>query len=88
MGLITLDRIFLLIFTTRIVRRIDLKAARKRRKLTQEVLAAKIGRRQGFISKLEQGLIAEPSFADVVALADVLGVDPMALRFGHREMPA
>ena len=63
---------------------IQLKDARKRVKppLTQEDLAVAIGRRQNYISRLEAGKAASPSFDDVMKMAQALGVDPGRLRFG------
>lgn len=69
----------------RLVKPIYMKAARKRLKLTQEALAARVGVRQGQVSRLERGDIADPAFSTVLKFADALGVDPRALRFGQPE---
>lgn len=66
---------------TYVMRRIHLRAARQKAKLTQVQLAAKSGVDQRAISKLE--LIAvNPSFDTAVKLADALALDPRALKFG------
>lgn len=67
------------------MKRITLKAARLRARLTQAELAERSGLDQAYISKLEIGKVMNPSFQTVTALADVLDLDPRLLRFGHRE---
>lgn len=66
---------------------IHLAIARKRRGWTQEQLEAETERRgarvpQAVISKLENNPDARPSFDTVIHLADALGVEARALRFG------
>lgn len=65
-----------------------LRDARRRAKLTQAALAARIGKPQSFISKLESGTLTDPSINDVKALGRELEVDPLSIRFGHREAAA
>jgi transcriptional regulator with XRE-family HTH domain len=64
------------------MKRIHLRTARTRAKLTQAQLAAKIGKPQGFISKLETGKVPPPRIDEAREIGAALGVDPMALRFG------
>lgn len=64
------------------MKRIHLRAARKRARLTQAQLAAKIRKPQGFISKLETGRVPPPRIDEAREIGEALGVDPMALRFG------
>lgn len=64
---------------------IYLKDARKKAALTQEALEAKSHVPQGVISRLERDSAARPAFDTVLKLADALGVDPRALRFGQRD---
>lgn len=59
-----------------------LRDVRRAAKLTQAQLAQAIGRPQSFISKLESGAVPRPTFADVVAIAGVLDVEPTTLEFG------
>jgi len=66
------------------MKRISLRDARLRAKLTQAELGERIGKPQSYISKLENGA-PEPAFSDVVALARELDVDPMRLRFGQSD---
>jgi transcriptional regulator with XRE-family HTH domain len=65
------------------VKPITLRVARKRRRWTQEQLASAAGIRQGVISRLETGVIADPSFSTVTKLANALSVDPRSLIFGQ-----
>jgi transcriptional regulator with XRE-family HTH domain len=67
------------------MKRIPLKTARKRAELTQAALAAKIGKPQSFIAKLETGVKKEPLASELVALGKALGVDPLALTFGTQD---
>lgn len=62
---------------------IHLKKARKAAGLTQAALARRIQKHQSFICKLETGIIPDPPIGDVVKIGRVLGVDPLALRFGQ-----
>jgi transcriptional regulator with XRE-family HTH domain len=64
------------------VKRITLKEARGRARLTQRQLAEKSRVDQRAISKLENGLSREPMFSTGLALADALEIDPHRLRFG------
>lgn len=64
------------------MKRIHLRSARKKAKLTQAALAAKIHKPQAFISKLETGTIPPPRVDEAKALGEALGVDPMALVYG------
>lgn len=67
------------------MKRIWLKRARKRARLTQAQLAAKIGKHQSFIAKLETGAKAEPTVSEAQALGAALHVDPLALRYGRED---
>lgn len=67
---------------------IFLRDAREKANLTQEQLEAKSGVPQAVISRLERNADARPAFETVMKLADVLHVDPRALRFGQREAVA
>lgn len=67
------------------VKRVWLRDARKRKKLTQEELARRIGKQQSDISKLESGFATDPPVSVLKDLARELDVDPMALRFGTHE---
>lgn len=69
------------------MKRITLREARKRAKLTQVQLAAKSGIPQTNISKIELGTIVSPSFDTVVHLAAALDIDPRILRFGQQQPP-
>lgn len=69
------------------MKRITLREARKRAKLTQVQLAAKSGIPQTNISKIELGTIVSPSFDTVVHLAAALDIDPRILRFGQQHPP-
>jgi transcriptional regulator with XRE-family HTH domain len=66
------------------VKQLTLKAARKRRRLTQAQLAAVTGLGQGYISRLENGIIADPAFSIVRKLAHALELDPRQLDFSKR----
>jgi transcriptional regulator with XRE-family HTH domain len=66
------------------MRRIHLRAARERAKLTQEQLAEKSGVNQRAISKLEL-IVTNPSFDTAVRLGEALAMDPRQLKFGPRE---
>jgi transcriptional regulator with XRE-family HTH domain len=66
------------------MKRIYLRDARQRAQLTQAQLAARVHKPQSFISKLERGEKADATMSEVVALARILGVDPLALRFGQK----
>lgn len=70
------------------MKRITIRKARKAAKLTQAELASRVGKPQSFISKLENGTLAAPAFADVLNIARALNVDPLALDLGHREVLA
>lgn len=64
---------------------IHLKKARIAAGLTQATLARRIQKHQSFICKLERGVIVDPPIGEVVKIGRVLGVDPLALRFGQTE---
>ena len=64
------------------IKPIPLREARKRAGLTQVELSRVSGIPQDHISKLEIGVIREPSFATVLRLANALRIDPRLLRFG------
>jgi transcriptional regulator with XRE-family HTH domain len=70
------------------MKQVWLRDARLRAKLTQAELAERIGKPQSFISKLETGILTDPPISDAKALGRELGVDPLSLRFGHREAAA
>jgi len=61
---------------------IYLRTAREQCGLTQEQLERLSGIAQNTISRLESDRRAQPVFTTVVRLAQALGVDPLALRFG------
>lgn len=63
-----------------------LRAARARRKWTQERLSAVSGLKQAHISKIERGEIPNPSHATVVALERALRVRPGTLVFGRQSL--
>lgn len=63
------------------MKRVSLKAARKRARLTQDELAARSGIDQTTISALETGRNSNPTLSTVLALSSALGVDPLALKF-------
>ena len=67
------------------MKRIWLRDARHRAKLTQAELAERIGKPQSFISKLETGELDDPRSSDLAALGRELNVDPLRLKFGQRE---
>lgn len=67
------------------MKRIWLRDARRRAKLTQAALAELIGKPQSFISKLETGVIQDPGISVVKALGKALGIDPLSIRFGERD---
>lgn len=64
-------------------KRISLRKARQAAKLTQAELAAKVGRTQGEISKLERGKIPPPRIDEAETWAAALGVDPTQLSYGR-----
>lgn len=66
------------------MKRIWLRDARLKAKLTQAELAGQLGKPQSFVSKIERGENDDPSISEVIALAKALNVDPLALRFGRR----
>ena len=59
-----------------------LRTLREQRRLTQDQLEKLSGVAQNTISKLESRPAARPVFETVMALANALGVEPTALRFG------
>ena len=63
-------------------KRIYLRTARRNKRLTQAVLAKRIGKPQSFISKLERGNKTDVTRDEAKALGRELDVDPMALIFG------
>ena len=65
------------------VKRIPLRKARHAKKLTQTALAARLGRVQSYISKLERGERTDITVDEVAALGKELGVEPWALTFGQ-----
>ena len=69
------------------MKRIWLRAARRRAGLTQQELSVRIGKRQSVISRLETGNLTNPSLRVVVALGRAVGVDPWRLRFYKPEEP-
>lgn len=64
-----------------LVKRMTLAEARRRKGLTQDVLAERAGVDQTTISSLETGRKASPKFDTVVRLAKALDVEPGQLRF-------
>lgn len=71
-----------------LVKRLTLKQARDKRGWTQEQLEAASGVDQQNISKIENGVIADPRNSTVEALEDALGVARGTLRFGASEAMA
>lgn len=69
------------------MKRIDLRDARRRAKLTQAELARLIGKPQSFISKLETGEKSDVTTTEAKDLGRALGVEPLALRFGPTRHP-
>jgi len=65
------------------MKRIALRQRRKQLRLTQAQLAAKIGKPQSFIAKLETGVKKEPLASELIALGKALDIDPLALKFGE-----
>ena len=61
---------------------IYLRTIRERKKLTQAQLGERAGVLQKTISKLETDSDTKPAFDTVAKLADALGIDPRALKFG------
>ena len=66
---------------TTVMKRITLHQARTRAHLTQVQLAAAADLDQAYVSKLELGKIAAPSFDTVLRLSKALGIDPQSLKF-------
>jgi transcriptional regulator with XRE-family HTH domain len=64
------------------MKRFTVREARKRAGLTQEQLAAAAGMRQGVVSSIETGKVANPGIALALRLAKALKVRPEQLRFG------
>jgi transcriptional regulator with XRE-family HTH domain len=64
---------------------LTLREARQRRKMTQDVLAAKSGIDQTTISDLETGRNTNPRYRTIEALAKALGIAPSRLRFSDPE---
>lgn len=67
------------------MKHVTLRAARQRRGLTQEQLESASGVSQTVISKIERGESIAPTFETVIKLADALGIDPRALKFGQSQ---
>jgi transcriptional regulator with XRE-family HTH domain len=63
------------------MKRMTLRQARKRAKLTQEELEQRSGVSQTAISKIETGQVANPGWSAVVDLAKALNIDPSQLKF-------
>jgi transcriptional regulator with XRE-family HTH domain len=61
---------------------ITLRQARKKKRLTQQKLAAKSGVNQRAISKIEVGKVQDPHNRTVAALEDALGLKRGSLVFG------
>jgi transcriptional regulator with XRE-family HTH domain len=60
----------------------DLKTARKRRRLDQVTLAERSGVNQSTVSRLEKGVIAKPSAETIEKLERALRLRRGQLRFG------
>ncbi len=65
------------------MKRMDLRTARKRAKLSQGALAAAAHVAQPIISRIENGKVENPAFDTVIKLAKALDIDPRALVFGE-----
>lgn len=65
------------------MKRISLRAARKRARLTQAQLAEKIRKPQAFISKLENGTVPPPRVDVAEEIGKALDVDPLAVTYGR-----
>lgn len=65
------------------MQQLTLREARKRRRLSQEQLAAKSGVKQTNISAIERGAVRDPNSSTLLALAAALEMDPRALKFGE-----
>lgn len=65
------------------MKRMNLRTARKRAKLSQADLAEASGVKQPIISRIETGVTASPEWETVRKLAAALDVDPRVLKFGH-----
>lgn len=70
------------------MKRMTVRAARKRMQLTQVVLAKRAGIEQSTVSKLERGQVRQPSFAIIAAIAEALCIDPRALDFSTPDRTA
>lgn len=64
--------------------RIHLKRRRKALGLTQEALAAKLGKDQSFIAKLETGRKKDITLSEATELGAALGVNPLSITFTAR----
>lgn len=61
----------------------DLRTARTKAKLSQHALAQASDVAQPIISRIENGLVANPAFDTVIKLAKALDIDPRVLVFGE-----
>lgn len=67
------------------MQQIDLKAARKRRRMDQVTLAERSGVNQSTVSRLERGAIRKPSSDTIANLERALRLRPGTLMFGSGE---
>jgi transcriptional regulator with XRE-family HTH domain len=68
------------------MQQIDLRSARKRRRMDQETLAERSGVDQSTVSRLERGGIKKPTPETVDALERALRLKPGTLVFGDQDM--
>ena len=65
------------------MKRMDLRTARTRAKLSQHALAEAADVAQPIISRIENGQVSNPAFDTVIKLAKALDLDPRVLQFGQ-----
>lgn len=66
------------------MKRMDLRTARMKAKLSQAELAEASDVDQPTISRLETGKVSNPNFDTVLKLAAALDIDPRVLVFGEQ----
>lgn len=68
------------------MQQIDLRSARKRRRMDQVTLAERSGVDQSTVSRLERGINRKPKPETVEALERALGLKPGRLVFGEQAL--